>query len=303
VEARRGLGQDVNSGSEVVEEPARVVQHGARDRERSDPLFLRRRRLFQQLLGLRADARERSCRHVRVRDRVRDLRRHRPELLRRAPRAPDQPVEPSAAVREVAGHVLEPLEQRRGVGHERVHRRTASREPGPEVAERVLEGAPGRRVEGVLHLVELDVRLRRRHGQSAVLRDLLPAGARHELEVLQPERRARADGDLAVVAQLQALVEAHVEDRERPARAGLRGDRLHDPHALAADPDLVVLGQPRGVRHERLDLVGGHERQPLVGVVGEEDGHEGHEHGDRPDQDRARDEAGCPGSRPHLPSR
>ena len=49
-----------------------------------------------------------------------------------------------------------------------------------------------------------------------------------------------------------------------------------------------------GVRDHRREPVGGDERQAVVGVVGEEDGEDRDQHGDRADQRRARREATAP---------
>ena len=79
--------------------------------------------------------------------------------------------------------------------------------------------------------------------------------------------------------------------------AGLRVldrlDRLDEADPDAADPHLVAADQRVGVRHLDRDPVGGHERQAVVGVVGEEDG-EDHDQGrDRADQRRAGGDGAC----------
>ena len=69
----------------------------------------------------------------------------------------------------------------------------------------------------------------------------------------------------------------------------LQFDRLHrldDADPGAADPHLVAFDQRLRVRDLGLEVVGGDEGQAVVGVVGEEDGDQDDEHGDRPDQDR-----------------
>ena len=54
------------------------------------------------------------------------------------------------------------------------------------------------------------------------------------------------------------------------------------PIALAADAHVVALHQLGRVGHEHLDVVGRHERQPVVGVVGQEDADERDEQRRRP---------------------
>ncbi len=82
-----------------------------------------------------------------------------------------------------------------------------------------------------------------------------------------------------------------------------RDHRLDDADADAADPHLVAFDQRVGVRHPRLEVVGGDERQAVVGVVGEEDGDDDHQHGHRPDQDRVARQAGDSAAVPHGPRR
>ena len=67
-----------------------------------------------------------------------------------------------------------------------------------------------------------------------------------------------------------------------------RLDLVDDPDAVAADPHLVAGDEVRRVRQLHPDAVGRHERQAVVGVVGEEDGDEQDEHRRRADQHRVR---------------
>ena len=62
---------------------------------------------------------------------------------------------------------------------------------------------------------------------------------------------------------------------------------LTTPDARAGDPHLVGRLQAGGLGQLDLDVVGGHERQPVVGVVGEEHGHDHDQRRDRADQQRA----------------
>ena len=126
--------------------------------------------------------------------------------------------------------------------------------------------------------------------------------AGHDLHVLEAERRLGPDDQGRVDRdRLGDLVEAEAEFGAEAAFAPLRltfvrgavfvleFDRLHrldDPDPGAADPHLVAFDQRLRVGHLRLEVVGGDEGQAVVGVVGEEDGDQDHQHGDRPDQDR-----------------
>ena len=60
------------------------------------------------------------------------------------------------------------------------------------------------------------------------------------------------------------------------------------PDAEAALADLVADDEARGVRHVDADLLDRDERQPAVGLVGEQHGGDEHEHRDGADEDRVR---------------
>ena len=77
---------------------------------------------------------------------------------------------------------------------------------------------------------------------------------------------------------VRGVISSTVPTRKPPTRTSL--------------PDHQV--RPR--RHLRLQVVGGHEREPLVRVVGEEDRHHDDQHRDGADQHRARDDGGCSAS-------
>src|SRR5439155_6074178 len=162
---------------------------------------------------------------------------------------------------------------------------------GSELERRALNRRAGLGVEGVDHLVELHAppRVDERELPALVQRAAVPA--RNELEVLEPERRSRADRELGVVAQrLDGLVELQRDHGVRRVRADLAGDAVDRPYALAADANLVALDEARGVRHLGLDVVGRDERQARVRVVGEEHRDDRDQHGHGADQDRrARD--------------
>ena len=109
-----------------------------------------------------------------------------------------------------------------------------------------------------------------------------------ELEVLEAERRARADAPARVLGDLaDRLVELELE--LGADAAGRQLDRLHvldDADAEAAGADLVALDQVLAVGEADLQRRRRHERQAVVGVVGEEDRDDDHEHGDRAHEDR-----------------
>ena len=120
-----------------------------------------------------------------------------------------------------------------------------------------------------------------------------------QLDVLQAERRARSDDHLGVGRRAARRPCRGSCRRRRPTGwsppsstvRGVISSTVPDPEAAHADlvPDHQV-----GPRRElRLQVVGGHERQALVRVVGEEDRHHDDQHRDRADQHRARDDGGC----------
>ena len=96
---------------------------------------------------------------------------------------------------------------------------------------------------------------------------------------LRPSARARADADRRVGGDRRGVRVELVSSRHRadglPVRLVVLGVMLStDAHAEAAHAHLVALHELGAVGQLRLELVGGHERQAVVGVVGQEDGHE-----------------------------
>ena len=198
--------------------------------------------------------------------------------------------------------------------HERVERLDGLVErrspPGQAVAEPLerLAGVYARLgLEGGQHVLQV---LGRRGGRGE--RDGVAGlegargAARHQLHVLEPQRRARANGDRRVHRQrLDALVELELKQRDRalspvhaPARAADALD-LTDPEA--ARTHVVSLDELGRVRELGLDAVGRDEWEPPVRAVGDEHGHEGHQHRHRPHQHRARRESTAPAA--HGPRR
>src|SRR5207244_7696513 len=149
-----------------------------------------------------------------------------------------------ARVRERRGDVLE-MEEQHGRRRERaVEVDPPTGQAGSELERRALNRRAGLGVEGVDHLVELHAppRVDEREPPALVQRAAVPA--RNELEVLEPERRSRADRELGVVAQrLDGLVELQREHGIRRVRADLAGDAVDRPYALAADANLVALDE------------------------------------------------------------
>ena len=80
-------------------------------------------------------------------------------------------------------------------------------------------------------------------------------------------------------------------------------DRVDRPDARPADPHLVAAHEVRRARRRQLELVGGDERQPLVGVVGQEERHDDDEHGRRPDQHGIGGDAAAAPHRGSVPNR
>ena len=67
----------------------------------------------------------------------------------------------------------------------------------------------------------------------------------------------------------------------------MRRERAHEADSRAADAHLVGGLQARGLGQRDFDVVGGDERQAVVGVVGQEHGDDHDQRRDRPDQERA----------------
>ncbi len=114
-----------------------------------------------------------------------------------------------------------------------------------------------------------------------------------QFEVLQADRRDRLHDRPRVGRQrFDFLFELEGRDRrEAPGARVLVGlQRADDPDARARDPHLVGGLQAGGLRQFDLDVVRRHERQAVVGVVGEEHGHDDDQRRDRADQQRARGE-------------
>jgi hypothetical protein len=153
-------------------------------------------------------------------------------------------------------------------------------------------------VEGREHVLEV---LRRRGVRDPAAErervagdERLPGGALGDLDVLEPERGARSHGDRGVDRQrLDDLVELHAQHGDRAPALALGLDRLDDADAEAAEANLVALDQLGAAGHLGADVVGRHERQAGVRVVGDEDGDDRDERGHRADEHRARDDRGC----------
>ena len=109
-----------------------------------------------------------------------------------------------------------------------------------------------------------------RPDRRARLEAVVRCAAGLELEVLQPDRRARPHQQGGVGRErLDLLVELHRDPRVGPAVvAPPRLDLGHAADARAPDAHLEALDQLGGVRHVRLQVVGGDERQARVRVVG-----------------------------------
>ncbi len=181
---------------------------------------------------------------------------------------------------------------------------TAPGESVAELEEVGLDRGPGGLVEHIEDLVDLD-----RFGPRRGKRDRLPRSealggvAALDFQVLEPEGRARPHDHRRVLGQgIEILVQLHVDLGADRARFLVldRLDLLDLADPGAADPDLVARHQGGGVRELGGELVGGHEGQPLVRLIGEEDRDHDDQHGDRADQGRAGGEGANPPA-PHVP--
>jgi hypothetical protein len=92
-----------------------------------------------------------------------------------------------------------------------------------------------------------------------------------------------------------------VDDRRGGAVGlGVGRDLRDGADAMAALADLVALDQARPVGQLDLDVIGRDERQPVVGVVGQEHRDDRHEDGDAADEDRVGGDRGVAAA-VHLP--
>ena len=192
---------------------------------------------------------------------------------------------------EVAHH-------RRQAGDERHERADRAVESGAAARERVADAdargvdpGAGRRREHRQHLIEVDLRPRLRDGDRRPVGPL-PAGVpeRH-VEVLLADRGLQPDREAAVDRQpLHRLVEGQVEHRDRLAAPGPpRADARHRPDQRATHVNLAAAGQLFGVAHLHVQVVAGHERQPVVRLEGEHDRDDRDQHRQRADQQRPRE--------------
>ena len=142
------------------------------------------------------------------------------------------------------------------------------------------------------HLVDLDRLgrgLRERHDRAG--REARLGAAGRQLHVLEAERRARAHEEGRVDRQrLEVLVELQLEPRRVASPSSLRHRRRSRRSRRRARRRCA----PRCPRtrlaafgSSRLQVVGGHERQAGVGVVGEEDRDDRDQQRHRADQHRA----------------
>jgi hypothetical protein len=187
-----------------------------------------------------------------------------------------------------------------------VQLRAAAGEGVAEAGEVLPDRLAGALVEHVEELVDVD-RFRLGGGDRDRFAGLEPlrGAAGGDLQELEAEGRLRPHRDRRIDRQrFGVLVEAEREFRRH--LAVFEVDRLHrldDADANAADPHLVAFDQGVGVRHPRLEVVGGDEGEAVVGVVGEEDSDDDDEHGDCPDDDRAAGDAAESAAVPHGPRR
>ena len=101
-----------------------------------------------------------------------------------------------------------------------------------------------------------------------------------------PHAEARVDRErLDVLVQLQLELGDASAPGRRPAPDTVMSSTA--PDAEAAGPHLVAGDELGAVGDLGVELVGRDERQALIGVVGDEDRDDRHEHGHGPDQDRA----------------
>ena len=109
-----------------------------------------------------------------------------------------------------------------------------------------------------------------------------------ELYVFQPQQRTWADRGRRVDRHL-AVGRRELEDDLCPHASTLQPHRAHvrhEAHPVSPRQHLVAGEERRPVGDVDLELLGGDKRQAVVSVVGQEHGHDRHEHSDRSDQHR-----------------
>src|ERR1044072_5490583 len=161
---------------------------------------------------------------------------------------------------------------------------------GAETGLVALDRLPRRLVEHVEELVDVDRFGPRRGGWDGVAGgEAARRVAGDDLQVLEAQRRLRADDHPRVDRQrFGALVESQLElGFDGPVFLLHRRHRAHDADPGTADPHLVAANQRVGVGHAGGEVVSGDEGQAVVGVVGEKDGDDHDQHGDRADDGRA----------------
>ena len=161
----------------------------------------------------------------------------------------------------------------------------------------MVEAATPRRVGGVEHrehLVEVDGGAGLAHRDGGAVGERALRMTQSDRQVLLPDRALQPDRERRVDGQPpDAPVELEREQRDRLAVRRPGGlDAVDEPDQRAAHVHLGAVGQLVGVGDLHVQRVAGHERQPVVGVVGQEHRDDHREHGQRADQDRA-SRAGC----------
>ena len=184
--------------------------------------------------------------------------------------------------------------------------RPANASPNPSRAWRAATRVRGENIDSTSSSSG-DSELALRRGTVSPAWNVLLAPAGDHLDVLEPERGAGPHAEARVDRQrLDLLVELEVQQRRSsaPCRSPCAARSwmpsttpTRKPPARTSLPltSLAALGT------SALQLVGGHERQPLVRVVGDEDRDDRDEHGRGADQDRAGNELWA--ALPHGPSR
>jgi len=261
-----------------------VAQERALDPQRLRPDAQGLGRARDRLLERLGIARERLEGVGRVGEAPGELLGHRRGRARAVLQLVDEPGQLRPRLGQDGGDVAQRGEERREPGEGPVQGRAARGQPGPELGQVALGVRARVLVEDVEEVLQLgrDPVLGHRHRRAVGQR--APVLAAAQLDVAQAERGARPDADRGV----DRHVARGLVDLQRQLRADAPVAQLHrlDPvdHAdpVAALAHLVADHQLGRVVGAHLELRGGDERQPGVGVVGQED---------RDDADEARHRA------------
>jgi hypothetical protein len=200
----------------------------------------------------------------------------------------EEAAEVGLARREIRGDRTEVADQRQERPDRVVDVAAATGQGVAEADRRLLNALPSRRIEHREHLVEVDFGRALGERNRRIVRIGLLGVAGDDLQVLEPDGSLQAHVESRVHRQrLDHLVELQVEHGDRlPVGGACRADRVDQADERAADVHLGSMGELGGIGDLDVQRVLGDERKPIVGLVGQRDGHDRGQYRERADQDR-----------------